>query len=78
MSEAQQAKDLKEAEELLGQFTDLAVKIRPIRKWPSEVRTGQDEAYCIYCNDTARTPPNVAHKHGCVVARALDFLRKRL
>jgi len=62
--------------ECLAQFCDLAVKLRPIRKWPSEVRTGANEAYCIFCNDTGRIPPEVQHKHGCIVARARNILNQ--
>lgn len=64
--------DLSEATDLLGQMCDLAVKIRL-----SDGPRRDSEAYCIFCGDVGRTPPNVMHKNRCVVAKAQDFLQKR-
>jgi hypothetical protein len=60
---------MNKAEELLGQMVDLAVKFR--RKVPG---FSEMEAFCVYCGDSAGTPPKVLHKHNCIVARSRDFL----
>lgn len=60
---------LSDANELLGQMVDLAIKFRSLRS-----RFGCNEAYCVYCGDTGHTPPEVRHKHGCVVAKAKALL----
>jgi hypothetical protein len=65
---------LSDANELLGQFVDLSVKVR-VKKMASFNRGSSSEAYCIFCGDTAQIPPEVRHKQGCLVARAKEFLR---
>lgn len=56
----------KESRELLGQLTDLAVVRRGISA----------EWFCTFCKDFAPLPNQVKHKHGCVVARAKEYLWK--
>lgn len=60
------------AKELLGQFVDLSVKIRAKPRSFSI----ENEAFCLFCGDTAKVPPLVRHKDGCIVAQAQAFLRR--
>jgi hypothetical protein len=65
------------AAELLGQIVDLSVKIRPKRARSGHVFSIlENEAFCLFCGDTANLPPLVRHKEGCIVAQVQTFLRR--
>ena len=53
---------------LLAEIIDVSVRSRPGNK---------GGFYCVFCHDTAPTPPKVRHKVGCVIERAQALLRYR-
>lgn len=59
------------AKDLLGMMVDTAIKFKLGRT----TKVGDMVAYCIYCGDEAKTPPEVRHKHRCLVARAKEILK---
>lgn len=61
------SKEQEEAEALLGQFVDLSIKgvqIKMVTRFT-----------CRFCGGISG-PTEVRHSHGCIVARAKDFLQR--